>query len=231
MIETAQTALLFFSRTAADEATVKTFSQHIGKKGNIAVSQHLIQQSIATLQKTNLPVLSCYSSQQFGDSFGERLANAIESVYSKGYQKVIVIGNDCPYISSDLILKVSQQLENEKLVLGPSTDGGVYLIGITKKVYNRQKFIALSWQESSLQNEWINYSNDLSAKVNWLQSYADIDNTVDFKKAIKTLPFHSLLRKQFIRILASVQTAHSSKENSSFHKTAFISSNLSLRAP
>ncbi len=231
MTPKANTALLFFSRTAADEATIKTFRHQVGKKGNMVISQCLIQQSIATLQKTNLPLLSSYSSQQIGDSFGERLANAIESVYAKGYNKVIVIGNDCPYISSDLILKVSQQLENEKLVLGPSTDGGVYLIGMAKKAYNRSKFIALPWQESNLQNEWLNYSNDLSAKVNWLTIYADIDNTADFKKAIKTLPCHHLLRKQFISILASTPTAYPSKENSFFHKTVFTASNLSLRAP
>ncbi|MFK7905151.1 MAG: DUF2064 domain-containing protein [Chitinophagales bacterium] len=225
----AHTALLFFSRTAADEATVKTFSQHIGKKGNTTISQYLIKQSLATLQKTNLPVLSSCSSAQTGDSFGERLANAIESVYAKGYQKVIVIGNDCPSISADLLLEVSQELENERLILGPSTDGGVYLIGITKNAYNRQKFIALPWQESNLQSEWQNYANQVSTKINWLQSHFDIDNTTDFKRLIKTLPFHSLLRKQCISILASAQT--SSFPNSSFHKTVFTSSNLSLRAP
>lgn len=195
----------------------------------MVISQCLIRQSIDTLQKTNLPLLSSYSSEQIGDSFGERLANAIESVYAKGYNKVIVIGNDCPFISSDLLLKVSQKLENEKLVLGPATDGGVYLIGIAKCAYNRQKFTDLSWQENKLQSDWQNYANSVSISINWLERYFDIDQAADFQKLMDALPFHSPLRKRFTSILASVSNPVAFEANTS-HKTVHTSS-LSLRAP
>ena len=88
------------------------------------------------------------SSNQTGNSFGERLANAFENIYSKGFDRVIAIGNDTPSLSSETITTAENGLNNNEVVLGPSSNGGVYLIGISKKAYNRSTFLQVSWQTS-----------------------------------------------------------------------------------
>jgi len=201
MSQNKATAILFFSRTASEEAAIKTFHPNIGRKGNIAISQCLIDQTKTVSQRTNLAFFSSFSPQQTGNQFGERLANAIEFVYNKGYEKVIVIGNDCPSISTDLLLNVDKLLENNPLVLGPATDGGVYLIGIDRSIYSRDFFLALPWQKSSLQNGWINYAQQITSSIEWLECYSDIDVALDFLKLLKELPSNSCLLQQLQSIL------------------------------
>lgn len=202
------TAILIFSRTATYEAMVKTFDPASGQRGNQAIAQRLIRQTVATARRTRLPVFLHSTPVQATGTFGENLADALESVFDKGYANVIAIGNDCPDISVALLLDASRRLTEKKLVLGPATDGGVYLIGIHKTAaYHRRKFVALPWEGARLQSGWEKYCRPFQTDVDWLQPLSDIDQAADFRALLDRLPFWSLLRKQLLSILASLQTA------------------------
>jgi glycosyltransferase A (GT-A) superfamily protein (DUF2064 family) len=68
---------------------------------------------------------------QEGKNFDERFTNAVEEVL-KYCRNVVVIGSDSPHIQSKTINKAIDYLENEEsMVLGPSNEGGVYLIGVS----------------------------------------------------------------------------------------------------
>jgi glycosyltransferase A (GT-A) superfamily protein (DUF2064 family) len=197
-----QTAILIFSRSASQEARVKTFDQRVGKKGNRSIAQRLIRHTLATAQKTRIPTFFYGSNAQFAHSFGENLANAFESVFAKGFSKVIAIGNDCPNLSASLLLDANQVLAKRNLVLGPATDGGVYLIGLTKSAYQRQGFVGLPWETAQLQGAWHQYQ----AEIIWLEPHDDIDYAIDFESFIKGLPTWSQLKKQLLDILESLYT-------------------------
>lgn len=221
------TAILLFSRTATDEAAHKTFDSNLGKKGNIAIAKQLIQHSLAVAQATQLPVFSSYSDQQKGSCFGERLANAIEAIYTKGFDAVLVIGNDSPSLTSALLLESKELLASNNLVLGPSKDGGVYLIGIQKSAYNRQKFIDLAWESDALQASWEDYNNSIS----WLTVQQDIDHSLDFQLVLKQLktsfyPFY----QQLIAILATYQYIEFDYSNTIL-QIQTTQQTLSLRGP
>ncbi len=201
------TAILIFSRTATYEAAVKTFDHASGKRGNQAIAQRMIRQTVATARRTRLPVFLHSTPEQATGTFGENLADALESVFDKGYANVIAIGNDCPEISVALLLDASRRLAEKKLVLGPATDGGVYLIGIHKTAaYHRRKFVALPWEGARLQAGWEKYCRAFQTDVDWLQPFNDIDQAADFKALLHRLPVWSLLRQQLLSILASLET-------------------------
>ena len=202
-----QTAVLIFTRTPTQEAAAKTFDHQLGKSGNQAIAQRLIRQTIATAKRTQLPVFVHSSALQCAHTFGENLANAFESVFAKGYSKVIAIGNDCPDLSSDLLLKVSSNLSDQNLVLGPANDGGVYLIGIQQNAYQRQAFIDLPWETPQLQAGWKQYLPSSSSDILWLEAFNDLDHVADFKALLVRLPQWSLLKKQLLSILASLHIA------------------------
>ncbi len=206
MANKGSTAILFFSRTASDEAAAKTFYPGLGLKGNTAISRCLIQEVKTMAQSTQLPFFTSFSPQQSGDCFGERLANAMESVFSQGFKKVIVLGNDCPFVNADMLLQVSEDLENKQVVLGPTQNGGVYLIGLQKAAYQRQDFLALPWQKKNLQSAWRNYARQVAGDIHWLENHFDINHFTDFLKLLKALPLFYLLRKQLIFILHSFST-------------------------
>lgn len=139
------TAILIFSRFAEEEARQKKYKQIAGQKGGQKIAGELINYTINEATFTHLPVYTIFSDKQYGNCFGERLANAIEKVFSLGFIKVIVLGTNSPSVTSSGIKNAAELLLTNKLVLGPSNDGGVYLIGIDKKGYYREPFINIPW--------------------------------------------------------------------------------------
>ncbi len=193
--EAGTTAILIFSRTAAAEAAVKTFDKPSGKKGNALIARYFIKKTVHTARQTGLPVFLHYDADHHESTFGERLADAIEAVFQKGYSRVITIGNDIPDLTTDILLTAGQELVHHPMVLGPAADGGVYLIGFRRENYRRAAFIALPWQTGALQTAWKNSSEINYPEAVWLVQLNDIDLPADFRLFLKKLqPWSPLLR-------------------------------------
>jgi hypothetical protein len=69
---------------------------------------------------------------QHGDGFGERLALAANDLFQCGFASVCLIDSDSPTVSADVYAKAVEMLSQpgDRVVLGPSDDGGYYLIGL-----------------------------------------------------------------------------------------------------
>jgi rSAM/selenodomain-associated transferase 1 len=68
---------------------------------------------------------------QEGRDLGDRLENAFLCLLKK-YERVIIIGSDYPSITLYQILEAFAALMKNEIVLGPTTEGGIYLIGLKK---------------------------------------------------------------------------------------------------
>jgi len=224
-----QTAILIFSRSASQEAVTKTFSSKTGRKGNQRIAELLIQKSINTANQTGLPVFTSFCKNQKGETFGERLGNAIENVFKKGFQKLIAIGNDCPSLTSEHLLNAHFLLEKNSIVFGSSNDGGIYLLGIQKKSYCRKSFLELAWETNCLAKNLENFLHQKGLSFVQLSSLNDIDFEIDFYKYLYSKFCTSSFRKKINNIL----TGHPSififqKEVFPFQ---FYSNQTRLRAP
>lgn len=71
---------------------------------------------------------------QVGDCLGERLSHAFDWAFCRGASRVAAIGTDCIELSSELIAEAFDLLERNDAVLGPATDGGYYLIGLSRRL-------------------------------------------------------------------------------------------------
>jgi len=191
LIEQQQTAILLFSRNPQQEVTAKKFTFRRSQEAVRVLLKHSLRQA----RKTKLPLFTCYSPQQQGDTFGERLANALETVFTSGYDNVLVIGNDSPGLSAGLLLKANQALLAGQLVLGPSLDGGVYLIGISRGAYDRNQFLSLHWESSDLQASWLHYISEKKLAVTRLSGLTDIDTAADFWQFFRHYQTGMLARK------------------------------------
>src|ERR1700730_4325383 len=82
---------------------------------------------------------------QRGDGFGERLASAAEDLFQCGFDTVCLIDSDSPTISADVYAEAVGLLSKpgDRVVLGPSDDGGYYLIGL--KQSRRELFDRIDW--------------------------------------------------------------------------------------
>ena len=65
---------------------------------------------------------------QQGDDLGSRMFNAFNQV--SDYDKKIIIGSDCLGITQQLIEQAYTHLDFHDVVIGPSEDGGFYLLGM-----------------------------------------------------------------------------------------------------
>ena len=205
MTDRFNTAILIFTRTHQEESRVKVFSSQANQERNASIAEKLIQHSISSAQKSGFPVFPVFDTEQIGHSFGERLANAVESIYAKAYKNVIIIGNDCPQISSTDFLSASALLEKSNLVVGPTTDGGLYLLGMEASAYSREAFIDLAWEEKGLQKDFEEYANEIDCPAEQLALLQDIDNESDFKNFLQQTK--NKLRRKLMRIIASFHSA------------------------
>ena len=185
----------------------------------------MIRHSHEAASRTGLPVFTCFSSRQVGKDFGERLTNAIDSIFALGYQRVITIGNDCPMVSTSLLKDVSQQLDENEVVLGPATDGGVYLIGLDRAAWDARTFQALPWQSDSLQEAFAAYYSSIS----WLETFRDLDHRSDLFAFLQEAPLQHKLRLEIIEIITKPLPVHTSDHSPI--PSAFFGRGLSLRAP
>ena len=87
---------------------------------------------------------------QRGEDLGERMANAFQDVFAIGCKKAVIIGCDVPGISLELIIKAFDILEGTGAVIGPSMDGGYYLIGFQRVKFAPQIFHGIPWGDKEV---------------------------------------------------------------------------------
>jgi len=145
-----QTAILFFSHRPEREWQNKWFVRQDYAK-NRQVAEAFYQNARRAVEKSPFPVLEVNGTQQRGDDFGTRLANAVADAFAQGYERVIVVGSDCPRLHEVDWQAVARRLDAGTPVLGPTPDrDGTYLIGLRRSQFDRQAFAALPWTSSAL---------------------------------------------------------------------------------
>jgi glycosyltransferase A (GT-A) superfamily protein (DUF2064 family) len=119
------------------------------------------------------------SDQQHGADFGEKLANAFDNVFAKGYEKVIALGNDCLELSVALLKRATEQLKKNDCVYGQAADGGCYLIGETESAFDKGAFTALPWKTSCLYEALVLHSKPWVKVSQMLPVLHDLDTETD----------------------------------------------------
>ena len=97
-------------------------------------------------QAFDLPESMQWSAQAEGD-LGMRMLTASQSALEK-YEKVVLIGTDCPSLTAERIQTAVHQLEKYDTVMIPATDGGYVLLGF--KQIDSSLFSDISWSTASV---------------------------------------------------------------------------------
>lgn len=220
------TAILFFSRTAKTEAMVKPLAR--GKRASESIAEFTIQTICSIAKQTDIPLFVITEKDQRGSTFGERFAHAFEDIYQQGFEKVIAIGNDCLTISVKDILHAAKHIEANKSVIGPSPDGGAYLIGIHKSAFQKQAFCDIYWQSAFTLSNLKDYFEEQKCDTILLSEKADIDTISDWSTVLHAIPFH--IKKQLLTLFAIGKTTLVDSLNLSI-TLLYSSTAKSLRAP
>ena len=222
------TAVLIFSLSAKREAERKQLFGYAKQQDTEQFFKILIRRTKAIASASNVDVFFINEQEQIGSNFGERYANAFQKIYDKGYNKIISIGNDTPELTLKALSTAIEAIQHNDVVVGPSTDGGVYLLGITRSAFNTDQFLNLPWLKDSLHKAIILSAFEQQKRIFSLVLLADIDDTSAMLHFAAATTDSLLANFIFNKFFASTRTPVSttdtilSRPNASF---------LSLRGP
>jgi rSAM/selenodomain-associated transferase 1 len=158
-----------------DEKT-KTFSASRHLYLTSSVDENL-DEMLASLQRHNVfNIDETHVCLQYGEDLGQRMHLAFNHLL-ENHQSVVLIGCDLPDLNSELLDRAFQMLQSNDLVLGPSCDGGYYLIGIKKN--HPELFQQISWSTEKVLTQTIKRARQLSLKFHLLEELRDIDTLDD----------------------------------------------------
>jgi rSAM/selenodomain-associated transferase 1 len=115
------------------------------------------------------------SAQDQGD-LGERLARAAERVIAAG-QRVLLIGTDCPALTSRRLTEACRELETHDAVIHPTFDGGYALLGLTR--FDPSLFTDIAWSTDSVARTTLGRIRALGWTVHLAATLRDIDEPED----------------------------------------------------
>ena len=120
---------------------------------------------------------------QRGNDLGERISNAIEDC--RAYAKTIVIGSDTPNITHTLINRACEVLDTTDVVIGPTIDGGYYLIGM--KRLHSTLFSEIAWSTDTVCSQTLERARAANLTVSMLEIMRDIDTLDDLQAVMPEL--------------------------------------------
>ncbi|MBW1913697.1 MAG: TIGR04283 family arsenosugar biosynthesis glycosyltransferase [Deltaproteobacteria bacterium] len=118
-----------------------------------------------------------FQEQCQGD-IGSRMYNSLIKAFENGSRQIILIGTDIPEIMPDHILSGFDFLSNHDVVLGPSTDGGYWLISLKKPV---NLFSNINWGTGEVLKQTIDAAVEKGLSVHLLEPLTDLDQPKDLK--------------------------------------------------
>lgn len=118
---------------------------------------------------------------QYGEDLGQRMKNAFATVFDEGAEQVVIIGTDCPELSSAIILEAFAQLNGYDVVIGPAKDGGYYLLAM--KAVNKELFRNVDWSTGVVLRQTLAICEKNELSVSLLPELSDIDNEQDLISA------------------------------------------------
>lgn len=117
--------------------------------------------------------------RQTGKDLGERMCRAFLYGRKKQFERIVIIGTDCVTLTARDIEQAYQKLGSYDCVLGPSKDGGYYLIAL-KYPYS-QLFKGIHWSTSSVLKQTLQKLRRLKKKAFLLSEREDIDTITHLK--------------------------------------------------
>jgi rSAM/selenodomain-associated transferase 1 len=114
---------------------------------------------------------------QYGDDLGERMKNAFEMLFQRGYKKIVIMGSDCYELTEEIIINAFDQLKQKDVVIGPANDGGYYLLGMN--VFIPQLFTGKSWSTNKVFHETLTEIKSFNYSMYQLPVLNDVDTPGD----------------------------------------------------
>lgn len=169
------------AKTLGDKTTLDIYkkllciTEDITSKLNISKTVYWDQ----ILNQTNLYFKNGYTfKEQSQGDLGKKMKDAFREEFDESFNKILIIGTDCPYLTERIFEDAYHALENSDIVIGPAKDGGYYLLGM--KDLKASLFEGIPWSTELVFNLTIEKIKELNLTFSVLPELNDIDTEKDW---------------------------------------------------
>ena len=134
--------------------------------------------------------------QSQGD-LGAKMRDAFARSYADGAQRVIIIGSDVPTLPEAVLNAAIDGLRDAEMVIGPTLDGGYYLIGFTVDAWSRatELFQDMPWSSQTVFRSTVDLAARQGLDMRVLPGWYDVDTVDDVRQALLDAPPDSHLAR------------------------------------
>ena len=187
--------LIVFVKNAILGTAKTRLAKTIGNEAAFEVYKHLMQiTEQATLELEGCDVHIYFSSEkdstrwngykqyvQQGSDLGERMSDAFSTGFELGYERIVGVGSDLPDLTSEIIERGLNELNENDAVFGPAEDGGYYLIGMRSMI--SCIFENKPWSTEELLDITLEELKSNGHAVGIIETLNDVDTEEDLMKS------------------------------------------------
>ena len=191
--------LLFFIKNP-EKGKVKTrLASAMGDEMAVKLYRRFLLEMLSTLNRGTFLFYLCFYPEnslndlkdwlgdhylytpQRGENLGERMKNGFVEAFSMNFKRVVLIGSDIPDLPIEFIEEAFHSLKEKDVVIGPSFDGGYYLVGFRDRSFSPQVFEEIPWSTDRVFEETMKVLKQEKLAVHTLPPWRDIDTIEDLK--------------------------------------------------
>lgn len=176
------------------EGKVKTrLIPDIGVESATAVYRHCLQSNLKLVKSSSFDYqvwltgpssFTLFENEpvkiQRGSNLGEKMYSAISGELSMNYDKVILTGSDCLDLTTQILQKVCERLQQHNLVIIPALDGGYVLIAARQSI-NPVLFNGIKWGSNKVLTQTLERAMQSGIDTIVLNPLRDIDHVEDLQ--------------------------------------------------
>ena len=191
--------LLFFIKNP-EKGNVKTrLASAMGDEKAVKFYKRFLLEMLSTLNRGTFLFYLCFYPEhslkdlkrwlgdhylytpQYGENLGEKMKNGFVEAFAMSFKRVVLIGSDIPDLPLEFIEEAFTSLNEKDAVIGPSIDGGYYLIGFSDKSFSPQVFEGVPWGQETVFKKTMKLLEREGKTVHTLQPLRDIDTIKDLQ--------------------------------------------------
>jgi rSAM/selenodomain-associated transferase 1 len=191
--------LIIFYRNPVQGKVKTRLASAIGDKKALEIYLYLAHHTRLVTERLPFDKIIFYSEQieandlwekvlyqkavQEGSDLGQKMKNAFEEGFKRGYKSICIIGTDCIELTTAIIQNAFHTLIAQDAVIGTAKDGGYYLLGMKK--FHPELFENKHWSTSSVAADTLENFKKLGLSYATLPTLRDIDTEDDLPDHLK----------------------------------------------
>ena len=173
------------AREIVSDEAVAVYRQMVERQvaavpGEFSLEVHFSPAEAEREMRAWLPGVSRFFPQAQG-SFSVRLKEAVVAAFSRGADRILLIGGDCPALSRQILCEAGRRLIEARAVIGPAPDGGYYLLGLREPEV--ALFAGVEWSTGRVLEQTIARARKRGLAVVRLPELEDVDDAASLGRA------------------------------------------------